>query len=183
MRNQARLMDNSNHYLEHRRGAARDGEALLVGLVACGRCGRKMHVEYKTHHHYVCSALAKEHGVSVCLYLSGADIDAAVVVEFFDALQPAELALRDEVLADQRAGRDWLQRQYADQVAHAEYEARLAQRQYNFGLSIPQTGRKARQEEGDGGGGPLYPHHRIPRDRARYHVSGLGWQLLRGAQA
>lgn len=131
MRNQARLADNSNRYLEHRRGAARDGEALLVGLVACGRCGRKMHVEYKTHHHYVCSALAKEHGVSVCLYLSGADIDAAVVVAFFDALQPAELALLDEVLADQRAGHDRLQRQYADQVARAEYEARLAQRQYN----------------------------------------------------
>jgi hypothetical protein len=49
----------------------REGPALLAGLAVCARCGRLLHVEYKQHHHYVCSALAKECGVAVCLYLAG----------------------------------------------------------------------------------------------------------------
>jgi DNA invertase Pin-like site-specific DNA recombinase len=60
MSNQARLTDNASRSVERTRGAARAGNALLAGLVVCGRCGRQLHVEYKTHHHYVCSALSKE---------------------------------------------------------------------------------------------------------------------------
>ena len=56
--NQERLADNAARYVGDNRGAAREGAGLLVGLVVCGKCGRQMHVEYKTHHHYVCSALA-----------------------------------------------------------------------------------------------------------------------------
>src|SRR5215210_3354460 len=130
MGNQARLSDNANRYHEQRRGAVRDGPALLVGLAVCARCGRLLHVEYKQHHHYVCSALAKECGVAICLYLAGDGIDAAVVEAFFSALQPAELAVLDDILASQRADHAHLQQQYADQVARTDYEARLAQRQY-----------------------------------------------------
>ena len=53
-----------------------------------------------------------------------------MVEAFFAALQPAELALLDEVLAALRADHERLAQQYADQVKRAEYEARLAQRQY-----------------------------------------------------
>jgi DNA invertase Pin-like site-specific DNA recombinase len=130
MTNQARLTDNASRYVERTRGAARAGNALLAGLVVCGRCGRQLHVEYKTHHHYVCSALSKEYGAPLCLYLDGASLDAVVVDAFFRALQPAELDLLDEVLAAQQADHARLAQQYADQVTRAEYEARLAQRQY-----------------------------------------------------
>jgi hypothetical protein len=112
MGNQARLADNASRYHEQRRGAVRDGPALLVGLAMCARCGRLLHVEYKQHHHYVCSALAKECGVAICLYLAGDSIDAAVVEAFFSALQPAELALLDDVLASQQADHVRLQQQY-----------------------------------------------------------------------
>lgn len=133
VRNQTRLTDNASRYLTLRsRGAPRDGAALLAGLATCGRCGRQMHVEYQQRRHarYVCSALGKEFGASVCLYLDGASIDAAVIDAFFDALQPAELDLLEEVLAAQRADHDRLAQQYADQIKRAEYDARLAQRQY-----------------------------------------------------
>jgi DNA invertase Pin-like site-specific DNA recombinase len=60
MTTQARLSDTASQYAEQRRGAVRRGEALLVGLAVCGRCGRQMHVEDKTSHHDVCSALGKE---------------------------------------------------------------------------------------------------------------------------
>ena len=112
------------------RGAARDGRALLAGLVGCGKCGRQMQLEYKASHRYVCAAQGKELGAGVCLHLDGPSVDAAVVAAFFAALQPAELDLLDEVLAAQQTGRARLAQQYADQVARAEYEARLAQRQY-----------------------------------------------------
>lgn len=128
--NQARLHDNGNRYRERMRGAARNGAALLVGLVVCGRCGRQMQLEYKAHHRYVCAAQGKERGAGLCLHLDGPSIDAVVVAAFFEALRPAELDLLDAVLTAQEADRARLAQQYADQVTRAEYEARLAQRQY-----------------------------------------------------
>jgi len=130
MANQARLADNANRYTRRTRGAPRQGSALLVGIVVCGRCGRQMHVEYKKHPRYVCSALGKEYATAICLHLDAPSIDAAVVEAFFAALQPAELALLEEVLAGLRADHERLAQQYADAVKRAEYEVRLAQRQY-----------------------------------------------------
>lgn len=130
MANQERLADNASRYAARRRGAARAGPAVLVGLVACGSCGRQLLVEYKAAHHYACAALSKEYGVPMCQYLDGPSLDAAVVQAFFEALQPAELALLDEVLDAQRAEHGRLAQQYADHLARAEYEARLAQKQY-----------------------------------------------------
>jgi DNA invertase Pin-like site-specific DNA recombinase len=128
--NQERLSDNAARYVQHTRGAARDGAALLTGLAACGRCGRQMHVEYKGQHRYVCSALAKEYGATLCMHLDGPSLDAAVVSTFFEALQPAELNLLEEVLATLQTDQTRLAQQYADQVTRAEYEAHLAERQY-----------------------------------------------------
>ena len=128
--NQARLHDNGNRYRERMRGAARNGPALLAGLVVCGQCGRQMQLEYKAHHRYVCTAQGKERGAGLCLHLDGPSIDAVVVAAFFEALQPSELDLLDAVLTAQEADRARLAQQYTDQVTRAEYEARLAQRQY-----------------------------------------------------
>ena len=130
MANQARLADNANHYRQYTRGAARSGSALLVGIAVCGRCGRQLHVEYKTHPRYVCSALGKEYGASICLHVDAPSIDEAMVGAFFEALAPAELDLLDEVLTHQRAEQDRWAQHHADQVRRARYEAQLAQRQY-----------------------------------------------------
>jgi len=130
MANQARLADNANHYRQYTRGAARSGTALLVGIAVCGRCGRQLHVEYKTHPRYVCSALGKEYGGSICLHVDAPSIDEAVVAAFFEALAPAELDLLEEVLAHQRAEQERWAQHHADQVRRATYDAHLAQRQY-----------------------------------------------------
>jgi hypothetical protein len=89
-----------------------------------------MHVAYKPQRRYTCTALAASYGAATCLHIDGASLQQAVVEAFFAALAPAELDLLDEVLATQRADQARLARYYADQVARAEYEARLAQRQY-----------------------------------------------------
>jgi hypothetical protein len=47
MANQRKLHDNrTNLKSAAQRGAAREGHALLQGLVLCGRCGHRMHVQY-----------------------------------------------------------------------------------------------------------------------------------------
>jgi hypothetical protein len=74
--------------------------------------------------------MGTEYGAPLCLYLDGPSLETAVVEAFFDALQPAELDRLDEVLAAQQADHARLRQQHADQVTRAEYEARLAQRQY-----------------------------------------------------
>src|SRR5262249_62063453 len=72
-----------------RPGAVRAGPALLVGLVACGTCGRQLLVEYKTAHHYACAALSKEYGAPMCVYLDGPSLDAAGGDAVFAARAPA----------------------------------------------------------------------------------------------
>jgi len=127
---QQRLADNASRARVWARGAPRTGAALLAGLAVCGRCGHQVRVAYKAHHRYVCSAQSQEYGDRMCLSLDGPSLDTAVVAAFFAALAPAELALLDEVLAAQRTERERLAQRYADQVARADYEARLAQRRY-----------------------------------------------------
>jgi DNA invertase Pin-like site-specific DNA recombinase len=128
--NQARLRDNASTFAQRARGTPRHGPALLAGLVVCGRCGYQMHVAYKPQRRYTCTALAASYGAATCLHIDGASLERVVTEAFFAALAPAELDLLDEVLASQRADQARLGQYYTDQVARAEYEARLAQRQY-----------------------------------------------------
>ena len=131
MENQERLADNASAFARRAHAAPREGAAMLAGLVVCGRCGQQMHVVYKPKQRYSCVALASTYGAATCQHVDGPLLDAAVVDAFFAALAPAELDLLEETLAAQRADHDRLAQQYADQVTRAEYEAQLAQRQYN----------------------------------------------------
>jgi hypothetical protein len=96
----------------------------------CGRCGRQMRVFYRAHPRYVCRVARSTYAEPECQSLPLESIDEAVVTAFFEAIAPAELALLDEALTAQRAERAQLVQQHADQVSRAEYEARLAERQY-----------------------------------------------------
>lgn len=128
--NQDRLQQNSFRYLQHRRGAVREGNALLVGLVVCGRCGRHMRVAYKATPRYFCEAMNRTYAAPTCQHLVATEIEQAVVAAFFEAIQPAELELLDEILQRQQADHERTARQYALQVQRATYEAGLAERQY-----------------------------------------------------
>jgi DNA invertase Pin-like site-specific DNA recombinase len=130
MANQARLADNASDFTRRARGAPRQGSALLAGLVVCGRCGYPMRVTYKPQQRYTCTALAAEYGAATCLHVDGASLEAVVVEALFAALAPAELDLLEEVVATQQTDHARLAQHYADQIVRAEYEARLAQRQY-----------------------------------------------------
>jgi DNA invertase Pin-like site-specific DNA recombinase len=132
--NQARLRQNSARYAEHRRGAVRQGKALLAGLAICGRCGHHMYVAYRGQRQqarYCCSALLQNYAGSVCQYLTGEPIEQVVVAAFFEAMQPAELDLLAAVSERRQAEHTQLGRQLVEQVKRAEYEAHLAAGQYD----------------------------------------------------
>lgn len=130
LENQHKLADNASDFDSRIRGVARDGGALLAGIAVCGRCGYKIRVSYKKSHRYVCNALSETYRQPMCLSLPGRAVDDAVVEAFFEAVRPAEIDLLAEVLEDRKQDRARMERQHADQVKRAQYEARLAEKRY-----------------------------------------------------
>jgi DNA invertase Pin-like site-specific DNA recombinase len=126
------ISDNRAEYMRTKtRGAPRDGELLLHGIVWCARCGHKMFVRYKGGGEYVCNHLRSHQGLPACQYLRAPHIDAAVAQAFLTALAPAELdalsrahRTRQQVDKAMRSGAE-------RQLERKRYEAALAERQFN----------------------------------------------------
>src|SRR6202162_4464872 len=71
------------------RGAVRQGELLLAGLLRCGHCGRKLHVHYSGKiGRYNCYGARTNHGAVRCISISGLSIDAAISNEVLRVLKP-----------------------------------------------------------------------------------------------
>jgi hypothetical protein len=92
--NLRRLED--NRAVSDARGAPRDGDSLLQGLVVCGYCSARMTVHYHgsdRRYSYVCARQATDYGGSPCQYISGAPLDRFVTGDVLEALKPAALDL------------------------------------------------------------------------------------------
>jgi DNA invertase Pin-like site-specific DNA recombinase len=125
----------------HCRGPAREGTALLQGLVICGTCGERMSVRYHSHRNqsvptYWCGRRPLQRGESgLCQTVHGGALDAAIGEIVIEAMTPLaiEVALTvQQELASRHEEADRLRRQH---VERARYEADLAQRR--FSRSIP----------------------------------------------
>jgi DNA invertase Pin-like site-specific DNA recombinase len=121
---------------ERRRGPAREGTALLQGLVLCGSCGERMSVRYHSHHSaqvptYWCGRRPLQRGeTSLCQTVHGRALDAAIGEIIVEALTPLaiEVALGvQQELASRQEEADRLRRQH---VERAKYDAELAQRRF-----------------------------------------------------
>jgi DNA invertase Pin-like site-specific DNA recombinase len=129
---QAMLKDNYAEYDRNKtRGAPRPGKALLHGLVACGACGHKMVVQYKTGTRYLCNALRQQYGVPVCQYIPANPIDDAVVQAFFTALSPVELDAYSRAMQTQAQHEEALDHAHRQQLERLQYLAALAERQFH----------------------------------------------------
>jgi DNA invertase Pin-like site-specific DNA recombinase len=129
--NQARLRANAARYdAAHAPGVPREGRALLVGLVRCGRCGGGMDVSYRPQHRYHCDGLTRHYGGERCPSVPGAPIDTAVRDAVFAALRPAELDVLDRLLAERAAAAQAADHAWQQRVGRARHEARLAERRY-----------------------------------------------------
>jgi DNA invertase Pin-like site-specific DNA recombinase len=132
-RNQRRLLENCTVDHQERRGALREGAALLQGLVLRGRCGRRMTIRYMDDGKiplYECNQLHKQRGEKTCQSLRGDRIDEAVAGVFLEAMRPAQLevsmAAIDQISEQARRA----DRQWELMGERARYEAELARRRF-----------------------------------------------------
>jgi len=116
-------------------GPAREGLALLQGLLLCSKCGRRISVRYKgnggIYPTYDCNALRRE-GLSTtsCMSIRCDLVDTAIANRVLEILEPAQIelaatAIRQLESRDQAVSRQWQMR-----IERAEYEAQLAERCY-----------------------------------------------------
>ena len=145
-RNQQALAANAAaHSREERRaGPAREGPALLQGLVVCGKCGKRMTVSYHTRCNgeplpdYHCSREGIATGTPPCQTICGAGVDQAVAKLVLEQLTPLaiETALAVSTELAQRAADADRIRQMS--VQRAEHAADAARRRY---LAVDPTNR------------------------------------------
>jgi len=131
--NQARLRQNA--YGEGHGGVAREGTALLQGLVCCGICGRKMGVQHHAARErrsstYMCDLGYRDGDAHVCQSMASRAVDAGVVQAFLEAVSPTSVPVAMRVLDQIERDLAGQRRQRALQLEQARYDARLAQRQY-----------------------------------------------------
>lgn len=143
--NRATLRDNSTQF-QPSRGAPRQGAGLLQGLVVCGRCGCRMHVQYgKPRAAYICDTRHRRYGDPLCQSLTSDHVDRAVTEAFLQVIGPAQveaaLALAEEMERDQAA----IERQWDLRLERARYDAERASRQYD--LCEPENRLVARELE------------------------------------
>ncbi len=132
--NQAQLKANQNKYPD-RPGASHKGQALLQGIIRCGRCGARMRLHYSGPKGdfpvYGCNAARSEYNAPRCQEVRGLGLDPEVERVVLAALEPdqIELALASlEALEQEYAT---LRHQWELRLERVRYEAERARRQYN----------------------------------------------------
>jgi DNA invertase Pin-like site-specific DNA recombinase len=116
-------------------GPAREGLALLQGLLLCGHCGRALTVRYTgnggIYPCYQCNWLRREGLASKdCLSFRCDWLDAAIAEEVLAALRPAQFELALAALEELEVRDQTIFRQWQMRLERAEYEAALAERRY-----------------------------------------------------
>lgn len=128
-----KLLD-SNRTNSERCGPAREGAALLTGVLLCGKCGRRMTVRYTgtggIRPVYECIG-RWEHGNKATCSSAPADVlDQAVSEKILSIMKPSELELSLKVMhsicdANRMSDKQWLLA-----IERAQYEADRAERQF-----------------------------------------------------
>jgi DNA invertase Pin-like site-specific DNA recombinase len=136
LKNQERLEKNRTNGGEMMlSGPAREGLALLQGLLLCSHCGRALTVRYMgnggIYPCYLCNRLRRD-GLARkdCVNFRSDLLDDAVAEEVLKALEPAQLELALAALEELEAHDQTIGRQWQMRLERAEYEAALAERRY-----------------------------------------------------
>jgi recombinase-like zinc beta ribbon protein len=134
--NQKRLAANQNNYRQNQRGAAREGRALLQGIVLCGLCGSHMTLHYEggrnDHLVYICDAEVRDYGSRRCQQVRGLAVDAEIQRLVLQAFEPDRVALALGALEQLECEAAMLERQWKMRIERVRYEATRAQRQYEM---------------------------------------------------
>ena len=116
-------------------GAAREGGALLQGILRCGRCGRRMQVAYSGNDgrspRYKCIHARNFQGGQRCQSLGGLRLEKAIADAFLEAISPAGVRASAEAIGE-------IERQHEERLAgqrlaveRAQFEADRARRKFD----------------------------------------------------
>jgi DNA invertase Pin-like site-specific DNA recombinase len=134
--NQKRLHESAQAVgSDRRKSPAREGPALLQGLILCGRCGDRMTVRYHVRHgrlcpEYLCQREGIEHAQPVCQQVPGSGIDEAIGALLIEAVSPVALEVALSVQQELQSRLEEADSLRLKQVERAQYEADLARRRY-----------------------------------------------------
>lgn len=115
--------------------AAREGHALLQGLIICGYCGRRVSIRYKGHGgiypRYECN-YQKNQGMDKrsCLSVGASALDEAISQKILTAITSAQVEIAIKAFEELEQRTQSLEKQWLMKIKRAEYEAQLAQRRY-----------------------------------------------------
>jgi DNA invertase Pin-like site-specific DNA recombinase len=131
MSNQRKLQDNrTKDASAHGRSAAREGSALLQGIVLCGQCGRRMHVDYNGPTRRPLYDCYPKSGNTACWNLPARPVDEAVAKLFLDVMKPSEIELGLALLHETERQAAEIDAQWQLRRDRVCYDARLAERRY-----------------------------------------------------
>jgi DNA invertase Pin-like site-specific DNA recombinase len=134
--NQKRLHESAQAMgSDRRKSPAREGPALLQGLIICGRCGDRMTVRYHVRHgrlcpEYLCQREGIEHAQPVCQQVPGSGIDEAIGALLMEAVSPVALEVALSVQQELQSRLEEADSLRLKQVERAQYEADLARCRY-----------------------------------------------------
>jgi len=135
MANRRQLADNVARYDVGRPGAPRKGEALLQGIVSCGRCARRMCLRYSgpngDYPVYVCAADRNAEGRPRCQEVRALAVDAEVERLILAALTPDRIAVAVAAMGEIEQETRAMERQWSLKRERARYDAERARRQYD----------------------------------------------------
>jgi DNA invertase Pin-like site-specific DNA recombinase len=114
--------------------AIRAGQGLLVGLLRCGHCGRKLHVRYwggrGTNARYLCRG-DYDDGGPYCLGFGGASVDRRLSQELLRVISPLGVAASLRALEELSVGDVAHRAALSSKLDQLEYEAKRAFEQYD----------------------------------------------------
>lgn len=126
--NQERLRQ--NRFQPGSVGAAREGKALLIGILVCGSCGRRMHASYRSKSTAYYDCMRRRLDIADCRGLASAALDDLVAKQVLRALEPAAVELSLKAVDDVQRERQRLSRHWAQRLERASYDSQRAERQY-----------------------------------------------------
>jgi DNA invertase Pin-like site-specific DNA recombinase len=130
LQNREQLRQNQGQFAP-RPGVARQGMALLQGIVFCARCGRRLMVRYGESAAYVCEHLRKRYAAPRCQTFTIAHVDRAVATAFLEVVEPARIEATIAAFAQLEQQRLALAQLWQQRLERAHYEVERTQRQYN----------------------------------------------------
>jgi DNA invertase Pin-like site-specific DNA recombinase len=116
-------------------GAAREGRALLQGLLLCGHCGRRLSPRYTGHGGiypvYECTRRQTDtHYSSECVRIQADLIDQTVSNRVLEILRPEQVEIAVRAVKELECRSQAVDQQWRLRIERLDYQAQLAQRRY-----------------------------------------------------